>query len=317
MPIYTNGEQGCKIYFEGEEICVGYLNGEKVFGCRANSTVSDNSANLSSKDYTFKTGDFTLNYTTDAPHTYDKVYIDSLPAVDKLNLLGNPTSKGDNFKVLNSSGLKFNLSDNYASYGGVLYDFGESIDGIVARYEGLGYKLTENSNGDLTFSKQDDPTDTVIVTGTEVNNSKLCFNFKVADNSTQKLLTNVAEFCLIPQGDINVKGVYVNTPPTVGDNSITMKRGDIRTFTRADFIDDTDPRFSDKEGDQPYKLRVDVLPTSGTLTLRGTPVTQGQELDFINDIDTGDFKYTPDVNQTVPGVSFKFSVSDTGSKQFG
>lgn len=317
MSLYLNGKQGCKIYFEGKEMCVGYMDGKKVFGCRVFSTVSDNSANLLNKSYTFKETDFTLNYTTDAPYTYDKVYIESLTGVDKLNLLGNSAVVGSNFEAINSSSMKFDLSDNYAAYNGVLYDFGEGINSIISRYEALGYKLTNNINGKLTFSKPEDINDVVVVSGTVVDNSELCFNFKVIDNSAQKMLTNVAEFCLIPTGDINVKPIYINTPPTIGNITIETKYTDPKILISSYFVEDTDPRFHDDQGDQPYQLKVLSLPLYGKLYLRGVEVVKDQELFFTTDIDTEDFIYVPDNTRTdIDSTSFTFTVSDTGSKTY-
>jgi hypothetical protein len=317
MSIYIKGQEGCKMYYNGQEMCVGYLNGQKVFGCRNTATVSDNSATLSSKSYTFKESDFTNNFTTDSPFTYNEVYLRSLPKVDLLKLVGVNATIGDKFKAINSSGLKFLLDDKYAIYSGVMYRFAESIDSIVQKYEDLGYKLTDNTSGKLTFTHQDNPNDTIVVSGSPVDNKDLEFVFQVTDTSPQQILTNEATFSLVPQGDVNIKPVYVNNPPVVGDNTVTMKRSEIRVFSRRDFVDDTDPRFSDPEGDQPYKLRVDTLPTTGTLKLRGVAMTAEQIIDFIDDIDAQVFTYTPDPSQNVEGVSFRFSVSDTGSKQFG
>lgn len=316
MSFKLNGKTGCTIKFDSMDICVAYLGGAKVFGCRSSATVSDNSGVLNSKTFTFNETSFTNNFVTDSPHTYNNVYIESLPKVELLKLIGNNTLVGDKFKATNSSSLKFQLEDRYAIYEGVLYSFSKSIDSIITEYNDLGYKLTSNVDGSLVFTNEVDSTDVVTVSGETVDNSDLEFDFQVSDNSEQQLLTNTATFSLVPQGDVNIKPIYVNTPPTVGDNTITMKRSDIKTFTQADFVDDTDPRFFDEQGDQPYELRVDTLPTSGTLTLRGVAVTQGQILSFTNDIATGNFKFTPDVTQTVTGVAFKFSVSDTGSKQF-
>lgn len=317
MSLYLNGKQGCKVYYEGKEMCVGYMNGKKVFGCRTSSTVSDNSASLSNNSYTFKESDLTLNYTTDAPHTYDKVYLETLTGISKLSILGNDAAVGSNFEAINSSGMKFNLSDNYASYGGVLYNFEESIDGIINRYEGLGYKLTGNSGGKLTFSKPEDVNDVVVVTGKAVDNSKLCFTFRVSDNSPQRLLTNIAKFCLIPTGDINIKPIYTNTPPTIGNITIDTKYTETKVLESRFFIEDTDPRFHDAQGDQPYQLKVLSLPLYGKLYLRGVEVVKDQELFFTTDIDTGDFIYVPDNTRTdIESTKFTFTVSDTGSKTY-
>lgn len=316
MSLYINGQKGCKVYYEGVEMCVGYLNGQKVFGCRNSVTVDSNSAVFSSKSYTFKEADFTKNFVTDAPNTYNKVYIIETPEVPELKLLGSTITEGSSFSTTNSSGLKFNLPDNYAVYSNTVYKFTKNLDTIVSEYNTLGYNLTDNTSGILTFTNKNDETDVVTVKGEIVDNSKLCFSFQTSDNSEEQLLSNIANFCLIPQGDINVKPLYVNLPPTIGDNSIKVKYNEVKTFTKADFTDNTHPSYSDPEGDAPWRLLVATLPVYGALTLDGVAVTEGQIITF-EDIISKKFKYTPDSSRTdIEFDPFEFSVADIGSKEF-
>src|SRR5690606_17134098 len=102
------------------------------------------------------------------------------------------------------------------------------------------------------------------------------FKFKVTDNSPFKNESNIANFNMNVTGDINVAPIYENLPPTVGNNTITIRYSDIRTLTQADFIEDTDPRFSDPEGDAPFELKVITLPLHGQLELNNIAVTVNQ-----------------------------------------
>lgn len=110
---------------------------------------------------------------------------------------------------------------------------------------------------------------------------------------------------------------YNNQPPIVGDGERTTNYGDPITLTRADFTTNTTPPYFDPEGDAPLTLRIDTLPTGGVLRLDGVDLIATQELDFVADIDTGLFTYTPDLNiTTAHSVDFLFSISDTGSGLF-
>jgi hypothetical protein len=113
--------------------------------------------------------------------------------------------------------------------------------------------------------------------------------------------------------NINVTG-YENKPPTIGDGERNTNYGEAITLTRADFTTNTTPPYYDPEGDLPLNLKVLSLPAGGILRLNGVDVVVNQELSFINDIDTGLFTYTPDLNNTAAhSVNFNFSISDVGS----
>lgn len=280
-------------------------------------SVSSNSAALTGTTYVYKPADFILNFSDENADGYNEVVIQYLPETLKLQLLGVDAVVGDKFLVDNASGLKFHLQDQYAVYSGVLYKFQKSLTQIIADYTALGYKLTENATGKLVFSNPDNVNDVVFVQGVAQANSTLEFGFKVSDDSPYEELSNEAVFGMTPTGDINVKGIYVNNPPIIGDNTISTNYNLTKVLLRNVFVEDTDPRFLDPEGDQPFKLKILSLPLNGVLYLRSVAVTIDQELDFIADVDTGEFTYVPDSTRTdIPSVSFEFTVSDTGSKTF-
>lgn len=116
--------------------------------------------------------------------------------------------------------------------------------------------------------------------------------------------------------NINVTA-YDNQPPAIGDGERTTNYGEAITLTRADFTTNTTPPYEDPEGDAPLTLRIDSLPTGGKLELNGVAVVLNQELSFVNDIDTGLFTYTPDLNSTAAHtVDFQFAIADAGSGLF-
>ena len=116
--------------------------------------------------------------------------------------------------------------------------------------------------------------------------------------------------------NINVTA-YDNLPPTVGDGERSTNYGEAITLIRADFTTNTTPPYFDPEGDLPLTLRINTLPTGGLLKLDGVDVIATQELDFIADIDSGLFTYTPDLNTTTAhAVDFTFSIADAGSGLF-
>lgn len=116
--------------------------------------------------------------------------------------------------------------------------------------------------------------------------------------------------------NINISG-YNNQPPVVGDGEKNTNYGEAITLTRADFTTNTNPPYSDPEGDAPLNLRIDSLPSAGLLKLNGVNVTVGQVISFISEIDNNLLTYTPDLNNTsAHAVAFSFSISDAGSNQY-
>lgn len=115
--------------------------------------------------------------------------------------------------------------------------------------------------------------------------------------------------------NINVTA-YENQPPTIGDGTKDTNYGEAVTLTRADFTTNTNPPYSDPEGDAPLNLKVNTLPSAGLLKLNNTDVGPNQVISF-TDIDAGLLTYTPDLNNTAAhSVTFDFSISDAGSNTY-
>jgi len=108
-----------------------------------------------------------------------------------------------------------------------------------------------------------------------------------------------------------------NSPATeVGDNSVTIEYGEVIVFTSADFTTNTTPAYSDPENDNPALLRIDSLPSSGTLLLNNVPVVINQVILF-SDIAAGNLTFENDPTDTDgETTNFNFSIADSGSGIF-
>ena len=105
---------------------------------------------------------------------------------------------------------------------------------------------------------------------------------------------------------INVTNV--NEAPTGADATITMTEDTAQTLTTANF------GFTDVDaGDSLSAVRIDTIPTAGTLTLSGSAVTAGQVI-TVADITAGNLVFTPAADATGTGyASLTFSVRDSNN----
>ncbi|QRY81741.1 retention module-containing protein [Pseudomonas sp. PDNC002] len=103
---------------------------------------------------------------------------------------------------------------------------------------------------------------------------------------------------------INVTVTPVNDAPNGTDNTITLGEDSSRSFAVADF------GFTDVDtGDTLSAVRIDSLPTNGSLTYNGVAVTAGQ---VIAAADLGKLAFTPAANANGNNyASFTFSVKDS------
>ena len=120
------------------------------------------------------------------------------------------------------------------------------------------------------------------------------FTFSVGDAST---------FVASPS-TMTVNVTPVNDAPTGGNRTVTTTEDADFTFTTADFP------FSDVDGDSLTRVRIDTLPTDGTVLLSGVAVTAGQVITVAN-ITAGNLRFRPDTNETgSPYTTFEYSVGD-------
>lgn len=114
-----------------------------------------------------------------------------------------------------------------------------------------------------------------------------------------------------------ISAAYINKPPTeVGDYTLNvLNRASGTVLSLNMFSTDTTPPYSDPENDPVQAVRIDTLPTLGTLKLNGTNVTAGQII-LATAITANQLTYdSPDQNAVANAV-FTFSVRDSGSMTF-
>ncbi|MFK7840316.1 MAG: DUF4347 domain-containing protein [Bdellovibrionales bacterium] len=102
---------------------------------------------------------------------------------------------------------------------------------------------------------------------------------------------------------ITINVTPVADPPDGTDKTLTIRAETPLGFTPADF------GFSDPDGDTFNSVRIDTLPSNGTLLLSGVPVTAGQVLSLA-DIANLTFTSVAGVDGFTP-ISFDFSVEDS------
>lgn len=109
----------------------------------------------------------------------------------------------------------------------------------------------------------------------------------------------------------------INEGPSSGWASISLAYNFLYTFTLADFTTNTNPPYSDPEGDALEFVKVTALPAQGQLLLSAVPVIVNQEISSA-DLVAGNFKYQADVADTDGYIDavMMFTVSDVGSSTF-
>ncbi len=123
------------------------------------------------------------------------------------------------------------------------------------------------------------------------------FTFSVGDATTFAASTSTMTVNVTP----------VNDAPTGGNRSVTTAEDTDFTFSTSDFP------FSDVDGGPLARVRIDTLPTDGTVLLSGVAVTAGQIITAAN-ITSGNLKFRPDANENgSPYTTFTFSVGDASA----
>tara|TARA_R110000744_G_C19313564_1_gene556988 strand:+ start:145 stop:882 length:738 start_codon:yes stop_codon:yes gene_type:complete len=109
-----------------------------------------------------------------------------------------------------------------------------------------------------------------------------------------------------------------NQPPNrTGWLALNMVYGTTHAFTLENFTTETTPPYSDPEGDGLEAVRVESLPSQGTLYLNDVEVSVDDEISSSN-LSLELFRYVSDSTDT-DGYSdsfMRFSVSDEGSSTF-
>lgn len=113
-----------------------------------------------------------------------------------------------------------------------------------------------------------------------------------------------------------ISAAYINQPPTeVGDYTLNVLNRASTTLTLNMFSTDTTPPYSDPENDPVEAVRIDTLPTLGTLKLNNVNVIAGQII-LATAINANQLKYNSPDQNAVANAVFTFSVRDSGSMTF-
>ncbi|MBS0172305.1 MAG: cadherin domain-containing protein, partial [Nitrospira sp.] len=158
------------------------------------------------------------------------------------------------------------------------------------------YSLTNNAGGRFAINSA-----TGVIT---VANSTL-LNYEAAtSHSVTVRITDRAGATYDETFTINVTNV--NEAPAGTNSTVTINEDTTHTLTAANF------GFSDVDaGDSFSAVRIDTLPTAGTLRLSGVAVTAGQVIS-VADVTAGNLVFTPVANANGTGYArFTFSVRDS------
>ena len=132
-------------------------------------------------------------------------------------------------------------------------------------------------------------------------------NYELAtDHSVTVRVTDAGGLTYDETFTINLTNV--NEAPTGADATITINEDTAHTLTTANF------GFSDVDaGDSLSAVRIDTLPSAGSLTLSGVAVAPNQVV-TVADIAAGNLVFTPAVNANGTGyATFTFSVRDSNN----
>ncbi|WP_313465570.1 retention module-containing protein [Pseudomonas nitroreducens] len=169
---------------------------------------------------------------------------------------------------------------------------------IDSAVDANGYALVSGpSAGTLTFNAN----------GSYVYNPGTAFDSLNAGETRQVTFTYTAKDV---QGAVSAPATVTitingeNDAPTSADKTVSLNEDGSRTFTAADF------GFADKDaGDALKAIRIDNLPTAGSLTLNGQSVTAGQVIAVSL---LASLVYTPIANAAGAAyATLKFSVQDS------
>ena len=113
---------------------------------------------------------------------------------------------------------------------------------------------------------------------------------------------DVSDGTTTTQNTATVTVTGVNDAPTAADNAVTINEDTAHTFAASEF------NFADVDGDSLDHITIATLPATGTLTLSGTAVEEGDDI-AANQIEN--LVYTPVANGNGdPYTSFTFTVND-------
>lgn len=185
-----------------------------------------------------------------------------------------------------------------------------SLDGVIATASGVGTNtitITGNPAGMNYLLKS--------LTYTPASNfngqDALALSMDDNGNTGAGPQGQAAPFPLTTSASIPITVIPVNDPPTGQDNAVTLRENSFHTFAPGEFS----AGFADIDGNAFAGIVISSLPTQGTLTLSGAPVTQGQTIPAAS---IAQLVWTAPANQSGTALaSFQFKVYDDGGTANG
>ncbi len=157
----------------------------------------------------------------------------------------------------------------------------------------LDYSVTNNSNPGLFESVTVDDAAATLTLDYKANASgSATLTVQAKDTGNETVQTT-----------FQVTVGAANDLPTVTDIDLSTKEDTPVSFTPAMF----NAHFNDADGDPLAKVRIESLPSDGTLKLGGSPVASGQEIPAA---ELGNLVFTPAPNWNEGSTSFEWNGSD-------
>ena len=154
--------------------------------------------------------------------------------------------------------------------------------------------------------------------GTNASGHVEGFTFTLSDSGSNQFSAET--------GSMTMKiAEVVNQPAVVGDGAATIGYGETLVFTRIMFTTQTNPPYSDPEGDAALLLKITALPPIDPnakagqvygIKLNGTAIQVNDIINF-SDIDLGLLTYVSDTTSFDSlNADFSFEIADAGSGIF-
>ena len=181
-----------------------------------------------------------------------------------------------------------------------------AVDGtVIGTYQGsdpdvgdtLTYSLFDSAGGRFAI----DP-DTGVITVADSSQ----FDFESTDSYS--IVVRIDDEMVTTDDTVTINLTDVNDAPTGTDGAVSLPEDGSHSFSVADF------GFADSEGDTLNSIRIESLPTEGTLTLNGVAVNEGITIktpEFPNLVYTpaADFNGSDSFNFTVEDLRQKFATN--------
>jgi hypothetical protein len=109
----------------------------------------------------------------------------------------------------------------------------------------------------------------------------------------------------------------INERPTSGEGLLDLDHNELYVFVVDDFNSNTVPQYFDPENDPIEAVKITRLPSTGTISLGGSPISVNDEISAIAILSGGlTYQADPAVTGAYVDINMLFTVSDEGSSLF-